>query len=164
MGLSLSKDERKGYIFRKSRRACGFVKKTKLHWGSKKKSSTGRCGKKKGLSTGQNKDKNCPHEFSTFHIAMWKSGPILRLIQAGCSRGKDSAETGASSLRGAWKNRAQSYRLFTLEVMSLMISFSSRSVFSMVSIRSAECMTVVWSRPSNSLPISFRDRLVICRI
>ena len=47
-----------------------------------------------------------------------------------------------------------------LAVMSLMISAVSGLSFTIFSMRSMEWSTVVWSRPSNSRPISFRERLV----
>ena len=60
--------------------------------------------------------------------------------------------------------RFYSYRALMLEFRSLMTSLISGLVFMSFSTPSMECMTVVWSRPSNYLPISFRERLVICRI
>ena len=57
-----------------------------------------------------------------------------------------------------------SYRALMLARMSLMTSEISGVVFLSFSIRSMEWSTVVWSRFSNSLPISLRERLVISRM
>ena len=57
-----------------------------------------------------------------------------------------------------------SYRALMFARMSLMTSEISGVVFLSFSIRSMEWSTVVWSRFSNSLPISLRERLVISRM
>ena len=59
---------------------------------------------------------------------------------------------------------AHSYRALMFARMSLMTSEISGVVFLSFSIRSMEWSTVVWSRFSNSLPISLRERLVISRM
>ena len=80
---------------------------------------------------------------------MWKAGPV---------RFSFFSTVGAPAVE------TQSYRALMLAFRSLMISATSGLLLMSFSTRSMECMTVVWSRLSNSLPISFRDRLVIRRI
>lgn len=77
---------------------------------------------------------------------------------------RGSGLTVHSSIRGRGKHYPHSYRLLIFAVISLMISAFSGSFFIISSIRLIELITVVWSRPSNSLPISFKDRLVMRRI
>lgn len=111
--------------------------------GSKETSSTGGVEKTGALSTGAGKKKSYPQ----------KGGHIPQI----------SVDNFPSSARGIG-GPLYSYRMLMLAVMSLMISAFSGSVLIRSSTRSMEWSTVVWSRPSNSLPISFRDRLVIRRI
>ena len=60
--------------------------------------------------------------------------------------------------------KGQLYRSLMLERMSLMISLVSGSDLHCFSTRSMEWRMVVWSRLSNSLPMSFRESLVMCRV
>ena len=71
---------------------------------------------------------------------------------------------GANSICPKRGGRLYSYLALMLARMSLMTSEISGVVFLSFSMRSMEWRTVVWSRFSNSRPISFRDMLVISRM
>ena len=105
--------------------------------------STGAVGKSGPFYTTEKQKKKFPHE--VFHI-FTKSGGIV-----------DDLREGKLLL-------FYSYRILIFAVISLMISLISGSSLTIFSTRSMEWSTVVWSRPSNSLPISFKERLVMLRI